>query len=180
MRLIDLSGQKFHRLTVISRHPENNAQNKPLWVCICDCGTQTIVSGSDLKQGNTKSCGCLDRESAKERFTTHGKSKTRLYRIWLGMRERCYNPNNKRFKDYGGRGIFVCDEWRNDFMSFHDWAYQNGYDDTAPFGQCTIDRANNDDGYTPYNCVWSTLRQQAHNKRNTCHSQIYLNRKRRV
>ena len=92
------------------------------------------------------------------------------------MKERCYNPNNKRFKDYGGRGIFVCDEWLHDFKAFREWAYQTGYDDTSPFGQCTIDRANNNDGYTPYNCVWSTLTQQAHNKRNTSHSQIYLNK----
>ena len=177
MRLIDLTGQKFHRLTVIKRHPENNKQNKPMWVCKCDCGQIVVVTGSDLKSGNTKSCGCWDKEVGRNKLTTHGYSKTRLYQIWSNMKDRCYNPNNKRYEDYGGRGIFVCDEWRHDFMAFRGWAYQNGYDDTAPFGQCTIDRANNNDGYTPYNCVWSTLRQQAHNKRNTIHSQIYLQRR---
>lgn len=177
MKLIDLTGQKFHRLAVIERHTENNKQNKPMWVCKCDCGKVVVVTGSDLKSGNTKSCGCWDKEVARSKFTTHGCSKTRLYKIWCGMKERCYNPKNKRYNDYGGRGIFVCDEWRNSFESFREWAYENGYDDTAPFGQCTIDRANNSDGYTPYNCVWSTLTQQAHNKRNTSHSQIYFQRR---
>ena len=178
MRLIDLSGQKFHRLTVVKRHPENNKQNKPMWVCKCDCGKVVIVTGSDLKSGNTKSCGCLDKEVGKKKLTTHGYSKTRLYRVWTSMKDRCHNPNNKRYNDYGGRGIFVCDEWRHDFVAFREWAYQNGYDDSVPFGQCTIDRANNNDGYTPYNCVWSTLSQQAHNKRNTSHSQIYFIKRR--
>lgn len=176
MTLIDLTNKRFNRLTVLHRSSANSTQNKPMWVCKCDCGNITTVRGTDLKSGNTKSCGCLDRESASKRFTTHGYSHTRLYKIWCGMKDRCYNPNNKRYSDYGGRGIFICDEWLHDFVAFKDWAYQNGYDDTAPFGECTIDRANNDDGYTPYNCVWSNLTQQAHNKRNTSHSQIYLNR----
>lgn len=177
MKLIDLTGQKFHRLTVIKRHSENNKQNKPMWVCKCDCGQMIVVTGSDLKSGNTKSCGCWDKDVGRRKLTTHGYSKTRLYYIWSNMKDRCCNPNNKRYKDYGGRGIFVCDEWLHDFVAFREWAYKNGYDDTAPFGQCTIDRANNNDGYTPFNCVWSTLRQQAHNKRNTTHSQIYLQRR---
>lgn len=174
MRLIDISGQKYYRLTVIERHVENDKQNKPMWVCKCDCGNTTIASGSMLKSGNTKSCGCWNKEVRRNSLLTHGYSKTRLYKIWCAMKERCYNPHNKRYKDYGGRGIVVCNEWRNDFLSFREWALRTGYDENAPFGQCTLDRANNNEGYFPHNCVWSTIAQQNRNKRNISHSQIYL------
>lgn len=169
-----MTGQKFNRLLVLRRSERNTNGGKPLWVCQCDCGNITEVGGYALKSGGTKSCGCWDRECSRDRVTTHGLSKTRLYKIWCGMKERCYNPNNKRYHDYGGRGIRVCDEWLHDFMAFHDWAFENGYDENAPYGQCTIERANNDEGYYPFNCVWTTIAQQNRNKRNISHSQIYL------
>ena len=174
MKLIDLTGQKFHHLTVLRRSENNTNGGKPKWVCQCDCGNIVEVGGCELKNGNTKSCGCWNVISARQRFTTHGLSKTRLYRIWCRMKDRCYNPNDKRYNDYGGRGIRVCDEWLNDFMAFREWALENGYDENAPFGQCTLDRANNNEGYFPFNCVWSTIAQQNRNKRNIVHSQIYL------
>lgn len=177
MRLIDLTGRKFHRLTVLKRSPINNSQNKPLWICKCECGNITVVSGSDLKSGNTKSCGCWNIESATKRFYKHGKTRTRLYYIWCGIKDRCYNPNNPRYNDYGGRGIKMDETWRNDFSEFQKWAIENGYDENAPFGQCTIDRANNQDGYFPFNCVWTTIAQQNRNKRNVSNSQIYLTKK---
>lgn len=177
MKLIDLTGQKFHRLTVLRRNPSNNAQNHPMWVCKCDCGNIHIVSGSDLKTGNTKSCGCWNRESASKRFIKHGMKHSRLYYVWCGIKDRCYNPNNKRYADYGGRGITMDESWRNDFLAFREWALETGYDENAPFGQCTIDRANNNEGYFPFNCVWSTIAQQNRNKRNIVNSQTYLTNK---
>ena len=174
MKLIDLTGQKFHRLTVLGRSEITTSRGRPKWVCQCDCGSIIDVAGDDLKSGNTKSCGCWNIESARNRRLKHGLKHTRLYYVWCAMKERCYNPNNKRYKDYGGRGIRVCDEWLNDFVAFHDWAIENGYDENAPFGQCTLDRANNNEGYYPFNCVWSTMAQQNRNKRNITHSQEYL------
>ena len=174
MKLIDLTGQTFNRLTVLGRSPHNTNQNKPKWICRCECGKIVEVGGYELKSGNTKSCGCWNKEVRHTNPTTHGLSKTRLYRIWRAMKERCYNPHNKRYKHYGGRGIKVCDEWRNDFMVFREWALKNGYDETAPYGQCTIERVNNDEGYFPFNCVWTTLQEQAWNKQYTISSHRWM------
>ena len=177
MKLIDLTGQKFNRLIVIQRSEHNTNQGKPKWVCQCDCGNMVEVSSSDLKSENTKSCGCLNREVARMRWYKHGMKHSRLYYVWCAMKDRCYNPNNKRYADYGGRGITVCPEWRNDFVAFYNWALENGYDEFAPFGECTLDRANNNEGYFPFNCVWTTIAQQNRNKRNVSHSQDYLKQK---
>ena len=174
MKLIDLTGQKFHRLTVLRRSENNTSQGKPKWICRCDCGNIVEVGGYELKSGNTKSCGCWNRESTHDRFYKHGMKKSRLYYVWNSMKDRCYNPNNKRYKDYGGRGIRVCDEWLHDFVAFRDWAFKTGYDENAPFRQCTLDRANNDEGYFPFNCVWSTIAQQNRNKRNIVKDQVHL------
>lgn len=96
----------------------------------------------------------------------HGKSKTRLYRVWSGMKDRCYNKNCKGYPNYGGRGIEVCPEWKYDFMAFYAWAIANGYDETAPRGQYTIERMENDGPYSPGNCKWVTIQEQERNKRN--------------
>ncbi len=179
MRLIDLTGQNFNRLTVVKRASTNTSQNKPKWVCLCDCGKIVEVGGYELKSGNTKSCGCWNHDVHKEQLKTHGLSKTRLYKVWCGMKERCYNPHNKRYKHYGGRGIEMCDEWKNDFMAFRKWALENGYDENAHYGNCTIERVNNDDGYFPFNCVWTTLQEQAWNKQNTVYSRRWTRAKRK-
>ena len=154
-KLIDLTGKRFGRLTVIERSKSENKMSK--WKCKCDCGNDTIVYRNALITGATASCGCLQRDAVSK----HGLYNTRLYRIWAHMKERCYNLNYKHFSDYGGRGITVCDEWKNDFAEFYNWAMSNGYSDDL-----TIDRINNDGNYEPSNCRWVDMNTQENNRRN--------------
>ena len=157
---VDWSGRKFGRLTVICDSGQRTKFKNVIWLCKCDCGNTTLVRGGDL--GNrTTSCGCLKKETTGNNHRTHGKTKTRLHGIWLGMKARCNNPNVDYYYCYGGRGIKVCDEWANDFQKFYDWSMQNGYADNL-----TIDRVNSDLDYTPENCRWTTLKEQANNRRN--------------
>lgn len=159
---INMVGWRFGRLTVIGFDGLDN-RGAALWRCRCDCGTERTIRGGRLRSGTSKSCGCL----RKELMTTHGGTNTRLYNIWEAMRGRCNNPNNKCYKDYGGRGITVCDEWKSDFTAFRDWALQHGYQDDL-----SIDRIDNDKGYTPENCRWATAEQQSNNRRNNIVAEI--------
>lgn len=155
-KLIDLSNKKFGRLTVIKR-VETERKGQARWLCKCDCGNTKIVQSYDLKSGNTQSCGCQRKENFVH--STHGHSRKRVYAIWKGMKSRCYNQNRKCYHDYGGRGIKVCDEWKDDFQSFYDWAMANGYTDDL-----TIDRIDSNGNYEPSNCRWADSIVQGNNK----------------
>lgn len=157
-KLIDLASMRFGRLVVVSR--AENVGRTTRWNCLCDCGNLVIVRQPDLKARKTQSCGCLHREQLAERNTVHGLSKTKLCDIWRSMKDRCNNPKNRAYKNYGGRGISICNEWLTDFKAFYDWAMANGYGDNK-----SIDRINVNGNYEPENCRWTDYKTQANNTR---------------
>lgn len=155
----NLTGQKFGRLTVIGKGSKTKS-GKITWKCKCDCGNMVCVVTQHLKSGHSLSCGCFNKQRIKEHFTTHGATHTRLYSIWKSMKTRCYNNKSKAYPYYGGKGISVCEEWKNSFQAFQEWALNNGYSDDL-----TLDRIDSDLGYNPYNCRWATWHEQRINQK---------------
>lgn len=160
-----LVGRMFGRLLVQTLHSKNTL-GKPRWSCVCVCGATKVVAGAALRQGRTVSCGCFQKDRARETFTAHGLHAHPLNVVWRNMKSRCHNSRNPRYLDYGGRGIAVCAEWRNDFLAFYLWAMANGYTEGL-----TLDRERNDAGYTPGNCRWATQQTQS---RNTRRNRVYI------
>lgn|SRR3990167_3377603 len=158
--LIDLSGMIFGRLSVIERYGYVQRNTKqPTWLCKCVCGTETIIMGASLRNGTTTSCGCWQRESTSLRTRKHLGKGTPEYNSWRAMRERCNNTTNSHYASYGGRGISYCDRW----SEFTNFLIDMG---ARPIGT-TLERINNDDNYSPDNCIWATNSQQSRNTTRT-------------
>lgn len=158
---VNLTGQKYGRLTVLER-AENDKQGNAQWLCQCICGNKKVIRGKALRTGRTSSCGCLLSESSKRRMTSlmtkHGMAGSKLYSVYCSMRERCEKPSCPEYYRYGGRGISVCNEWKEDRSLFFEWAFKNGYKEGLQ-----IDRKNNDGDYSPENCRWVTRIENLNN-----------------
>lgn len=164
-KIIDLTGRRFGRLYVVEflglrKRPDG--RNYAWFRCICDCGKECEKKGTILTGGKVNSCGCLRREISRNKANHHGYSHTKLYQVWVSMRKRCNNPTDPAYHNYGGRGIGYATEW-DDYITFHKWAYEKGYQENVGL---TLERIDVNKGYTPDNCCWADRKRQSNNKRN--------------
>lgn len=156
------------RLTIVGLGEpkvDKNGRIRGTFDCLCECGNVVTLERQNVLCGKVCSCGCYKKEYLKATRSTHGHAHCRLYNVLASMKSRCYNTNEASYKDYGGRGIQICDEWKNDYQTFEKWAYANGYDENAKYGGCTIDRIDCNGNYEPSNCRWVTWDEQQRNKR---------------
>jgi hypothetical protein len=170
-----MEGKIFGLLTVSNFICTDKYRDR-IFLCKCSCGGESKVAGRQLRSGRTRSCGCLKIETSKTNNRKHGLcyeggKYSRLYTIWIGMKKRCHNVNSKSYKDYGGRGIKLCDSWENDYSSFHDWATTHGYSYSL-----TIERKDNNGNYEPSNCTWIPRKQNGRNQRTTLLTMAKANR----
>ena len=161
--IIDLTGMRFGRLVVVE-FAGRNKHGHILWRCQCDCGEEVIKAGTPLKRGLIRSCGCYRVDVARENKTIHGHRYERTYNIWKHMIKRCDDENDNKYDYYGGRGIHVCDDWRNNYEDFRDWSLEHGYTDDL-----SLDRINNNGDYSPENCRWVDRYTQMNNTRRSRH-----------
>jgi len=168
----DISGNKYGRLKVISFSHTKNGRS--FYNCICDCGKECIIARDALVDGRTKSCGCYSSEVHSNLRKSHGMSKTRIFRIWQHILGRCLNPNNDAYSRYGGRGIFVCDEWEKSFENFYNDMGEEYYRMAEIYGESniSINRIDNNDGYYKANCEWATQKTQLNNRSNNVYVTI--------
>lgn len=156
--MVQMIGKQFGRLTVVSL--DRTTQNgKRYWLCECECGNTKVVEGYKLRSGNTMSCGCLQNEVRGTYRKSHGMTNTKLYTIWQNMKHRCNDSKNIMYKNYGGRGIRVCEEWMSGFEPFMEWAFDNGYVEGL-----SIERVDVNGNYEPCNCKWITKKEQYLNR----------------
>ena len=158
-KLIDYTGQRFGRLTVVRQLPA--IQHRARWLCRCDCGAEVITRAESLRRGHVKSCGCLRRDLARAKASTiDGHYYEKLHGVWNSMKQRCFNQSSKDFKYYGALGVTVCQAWAEDYLTFRKWALDHGYKDGL-----SIDRIDPFGNYEPNNCRWITIQDQQKNKR---------------
>ena len=166
----DITGKRYGKLVAIKLDHIERTKTGTVhyWLYRCDCGNEKVIRKGEVSQGGSQSCGCYLKESAGNRNRTHGGTNTRLYHTYKDMKRRCYNPKFKAYKDYGGRGITICQEWLSDFLNFKKWSLESGYKDNL-----TIERIDFNGNYEPGNCKWIPLKEQTYNTRKNIF--IYVN-----